>query len=43
MDLLKNILWSGAGSFVGGSLRYIVSCVLLGMALVAAGYYLAKR
>ena len=25
MSILKNILWVGAGSFVGGALRYLVS------------------
>ena len=28
MDFLKNILWAGAGSFVGGSLRYMISCLI---------------
>ena len=28
MNLLKNILWVGAGSFIGGALRYMISYLI---------------
>ena len=45
----RNILFVGAGSFIGGALRYyymlalyLLGSVLIGVGLVAAGYYLTK-
>ena len=49
-DIIRNTIFIGCGSFIGGAARYLISVamktmsisVIAGIALVAAGYYLVR-